>query len=422
MSALAEQLHGEVTLAEEGLASNIDWRKGAAAGDLGDQIKTNVLLERLREAAAEAERTLAREAADEAAAAKALQQRAACLHEAPAAQPLDWVEQARESVRDPRMASAFANMEGNLKEAQACVEQAAAINEEAFDNGVTQSFVEQAEIPGFWLAKSSDQRLESVKTFLSSSGVSLSGGIDGTDNKGIISSFVKDVAERRARNLAATGGVTELRQIEQERHEWAEYLTLRSWDGRGQAGNTALILAAANGHAACVEELLAYGADISLANDSGCTALHVAATRAIAELLLAKGADPAALDTHQRTPFMVARADHLVPGNSRAEVIHAFGKHQQITAKIAAAIHKARAGEPEPAGPTAEELAAAAAERATASYYQGLGALALGQVAEAAEAFQRSLEADASGECADEARERLEEVAAQMAASPRARQ
>ena len=68
MSALAEQLHGEVTLAEEGLASNIDWRKGAAAGDLGDQIKTNVLLERLREAAVAAEQTLAREAADEAAA------------------------------------------------------------------------------------------------------------------------------------------------------------------------------------------------------------------------------------------------------------------------------------------------------------------------------------------------------------------
>ena len=50
-------------------------------------------------------------------------------------------------------------------------------------------------------------------------------------------------------------------------------------------------------------------------------------------------------------------------------------------------------------------MAAAAAERATASYYQGLGALALGQVSEAAEAFQRSLEADASGECAEEARE-----------------
>ena len=84
-------------------------------------------------------------------------------------------------------------------------------------------------------------------------------------------------------------------------------------------GETALHYAAKKGCKATTELLLAYGADISAINREGQTALHHAAhfSAEITEVLLAAGAVVDARDMHGRTPLHhasedVKRAVHLL--------------------------------------------------------------------------------------------------------------
>jgi ankyrin repeat protein len=75
-----------------------------------------------------------------------------------------------------------------------------------------------------------------------------------------------------------------------------------------------LLIAAANGHKAMVELLLAKGADVNSRDSSGQTALHLAAEngfQSVAEALLANKADVNARDKNQVTPLhLAARKGH----------------------------------------------------------------------------------------------------------------
>jgi hypothetical protein len=79
--------------------------------------------------------------------------------------------------------------------------------------------------------------------------------------------------------------------------------------GNGLCGCTALMAAAAAGHAGVVEALLAGGAAVDSADNTGTTALHAAATKGhagVVEQLLACGADTAKQDCLGRTALFVA--------------------------------------------------------------------------------------------------------------------
>jgi len=78
---------------------------------------------------------------------------------------------------------------------------------------------------------------------------------------------------------------------------------------RDEYGQTALILAAGNGHTATVERLLAAGADVNARDQNGQTALMFAEGRGHTEMverLLAAGADVNARDRNGRTALMLA--------------------------------------------------------------------------------------------------------------------
>jgi len=79
---------------------------------------------------------------------------------------------------------------------------------------------------------------------------------------------------------------------------------------KGEAGLTALHLAATMGHEDMVELLIERGADVNGRDASGSTPLHHAAAggnKAVVELLLAKGADVNARDNKNRTPLYLAK-------------------------------------------------------------------------------------------------------------------
>eukprot|EP00850_Spirogloea_muscicola_P021170 SM000239S08075 [mRNA] locus=s239:156234:157690:+ [translate_table: standard] len=77
-------------------------------------------------------------------------------------------------------------------------------------------------------------------------------------------------------------------------------------DAADHLGRTALHMAAANGNITIVRLLLGSGqADVRACNLEGSTALHWAALNGhqqVVELLIEQGADPAALNRHERTP------------------------------------------------------------------------------------------------------------------------
>lgn len=85
--------------------------------------------------------------------------------------------------------------------------------------------------------------------------------------------------------------------------------TVRRWPG--DDGWTAMMAAAANGHTAVVERLLAAGAPVDQRNDAGRTALGFAAFYGRAQtvvVLLNAGADPNAADRVGLTPRRLAQA------------------------------------------------------------------------------------------------------------------
>lgn len=225
----------------------------------------------------------------------------------------------------------------------------------------------------------------------------------------MITSFVSDKASKRVREAAAKGNLVALQQVEGERKTWPPYMVMSSWDFADHRGDTAIHLAAKNGHAECLEFLLMRGAQPSLVNAQGHSALHVAATYEIAKMLLKHGADPVVLDKMGRTPYDVHKANRM--GGARSVggklVLDAFAVgHQQVTGHDASRILKERNMSPEDkaaraaAQKAAEDAQAAAkleAERtalAKSSYNQGLGALVLKEFDTAVSSFVTCLQND----------------------------
>ena len=390
-------------------------------------IDTNMLLDRLREAAAAAEVTLAEEAAAEERAAREAEEnlkRRAFLGANTGTSETPHLDAIAAAAQRSEMQARFSELDRKLRSASEAVEQVAMVYATAVRDGVFNKMStvpynngSNIRLPRFWAGE--EERLTAVRKELTSSGrlsikstqaESPSPGLTGEDEKGIISEFVSEVTGRRARTAAARGQLRVLQTIQAERSEWAAYLTLPSWDLQCPLGDTALILACQEGHLTCVESLLAWGADPNLANSQGATPLHAAGSRAIAELLIRHGADPTKLDKLGRTPYMVAKSCHLGShGHPRAEVVHAFGPAQQLTSNKAGKV----------VAPTEENIRAMEAERARALantlYHQGLGALALGQFDAAVLSFRESLAADSAAPCSTAAREHLAAAERQMA-------
>lgn len=371
-----------------------------ATGEELDVIDTNMLLSRLREAAAAAEAQLAAEAAaevEQAEAAAAEIVRLGGLQQSAADSATPTLDALMDVVHDPQLQSAFDSLDCKIASAKQSVAEVARICEKAAAAGAFDTLDENdISIPShFW--RSEEERLSAVTDKLLSTGhidIKLPKAVlDGSDEAGIISSYVSSVTGRKSRELAAKGGFNGLASIERERNEWAPYLTLSSWDGADANGCTALILAAQHGHLDCVQGLIEWGASVFEATKDGATALHLAKTREIASLLLRSGADPAALDSRNRTPWMVTKAAHLQPGGRTAMVMEAFLPHQQKVYSKAGKMQRLSREELKAAAlawRAAEQTAAR--ERADSLYHQGTGAMALGEYDEASAALSACLE------------------------------
>ena len=233
--------------------------------------------------------------------------------------------------------------------------------------------------------------------------------LDGLESEDVITAFVSDKASRKVREGAEKGNLVALQQVEDERKTWPPYMVMSSWDFADHRGNTAVHLAAKHGHVECLEFLLMRGAQPSLVNAQGHSALHIAATYDVAKLLLKHGADPVVLDKMGRTPYDVHRANRM--GGARSVggklVLDAFAVgHQQVTGPDARSILRERNMSPEDkaaraaAQKAAEDAQVAArleAERialAKSSYNQGLGALVLKEFDTAVSSFVTCLQND----------------------------
>jgi hypothetical protein len=444
--------------------------KSAASKSLTEAaalIDTNVLLGRLKAAAAAATATLEAEAAAAAAAEvtpppspaaeaiRAMQRHAERLHEQTAVERL---HAAREAVRDPATMDALAAIDASLQDAHRALAKVAEVTTDV--GGGKRG---GAQLPSWALGE--HPRARRVKFSAHAELMSASGrldrvcehALDGTDDPGIISAYTSEVTGRRARDLAAAGRLQGLEEIQRERKEWPCYLTLSSWDGQcSRHGHTVLMLASKHGHTACVEKLLSWGADPNLVADShtGATALHLAANRHVAEALLRYGADARALDSLGRTPFMIARQNHLGGGgggtDAPADTVLAFTEPwMQITSRTLLLERREReqalllaagggtvasgdggGGSVQSWGDGAQQAGAAAVrnwcQRATQRravrreaerlFHLGLGALSLEDWTEAEVALNASLAADANSSWSDLAREKLGVLAEQRAA------
>lgn len=103
-------------------------------------------------------------------------------------------------------------------------------------------------------------------------------------------------------------------------------------NARDSSGNTALMLAVANGHYQIVKQLLEAGVDTTITNNNGATPLLAAVESAdvkMVELLLASGRvnpDQEHLKTH-RTPLYAAASLHENQFDSAILIVEALIKH-----------------------------------------------------------------------------------------------
>jgi len=118
-------------------------------------------------------------------------------------------------------------------------------------------------------------------------------------------------------NPYLTGPLLEQAQAEYQRHVDVVHLLLdheAQADARDDNGDTPLLWAAMRGNRAIADLLLAHGADVNARDTAhGATPLHMAVRnghRAVAELLAAHGADLKARDKEGKTPLGWAVAEH----------------------------------------------------------------------------------------------------------------
>jgi uncharacterized surface protein with fasciclin (FAS1) repeats len=161
---------------------------------------------------------------------------------------------------------------------------------------------------------------------------------------GHINDWVSQEEALHARRCAIRGDIQGLKKIKAERTTWAtegkNYLSMISWDIPDPGGNTAVLLAVKHDREACVRFLLFEGANPNIVNDELDSCLHLAASREVAELLLAHGANPAAIDKYERTPYELHRgkryndmAAGVGSGHVQASTTHmAFKKEHQVRA------------------------------------------------------------------------------------------
>lgn len=233
--------------------------------------------------------------------------------------------------------------------------------------------------------------------------------LDGLENQELITSFVSDKAALKVREGADRGNLAALKHVEKERQTWPPYMVMSSWDFADYRGNTAVHLAAKNGHAECLDFLLSRGAQSSLANAQGQSALHMAPAYDIAKLLLKHNADPVTLDQMGRTPYDVHKANRMGGAHSVGGklVVDAFELgHHKVTGPAARSILKERSMSLEDKAARAaaqkakeeeEEAAKQKVERARiarSSYSQGLGALVVKEFDYAVRLFVTCLEND----------------------------
>eukprot|EP01052_Picozoa_sp_SAG31_P015550 SAG31_NODE_1003_length_10447_cov_3.491593_5_plen_206_part_00 len=145
-----------------------------------------------------------------------------------------------------------------------------------------------------------------------------------------ISNWVSNEEALRCRKAAAAGDLETLQAVAHDRERLPKVLILASWDIPDNLGCTALLLAVEVDAIPCIEFLLDCGESASGSCDSrrephthmdafvgsnpncstdeeGRSALHLARSKRSAELLLQRGANPAAIDHMQ-----VRRLRHLL--------------------------------------------------------------------------------------------------------------
>ncbi len=107
-------------------------------------------------------------------------------------------------------------------------------------------------------------------------------------------------------------------------HDWPRWITSEPRNKPlDRGGFTALLYAAREGCAGCIEALLAGGADINLSDPNGQTPLIMALLNLhydSAALLIERGADIRRWDWWGRTPLYVAIDLHEIPGSSRGDL------------------------------------------------------------------------------------------------------
>ncbi len=322
---------------------------------------------------------------------------------------------------NPKLSVVFDRLDGDLREALAAIASSSESLEKARQMDIGEIPVRSSQSCS---SQSSALSLSGISTFAErahththTQGIDraaaklarLQQALDGLESDEVITSYLSDKSAIKVREGADRGNIAALKQVEKERQQWPPYMVMTSWDFADYRGNTAVHLATKNGHAECLEFLLLRGAQPSLVNAQGQSALHMATSYDIAKLLLKHNADPVVVDQMGRTPYDVHKANRM--GGARGVdgklVVDAFAlSHQKVTGSTARSILKERNMSPEEKAARAaarkakedeEEEARQKKERAKiarSSYSQGLGALVVREFDYAVESFVTCLEND----------------------------
>jgi hypothetical protein len=156
---------------------------------------------------------------------------------------------------------------------------------------------------------------------------------------GGINDWISEEEATHTRACAKRGSLKGLEKVKAERASWAaegkNYLAMISWDIPDALGNTALMLAVMKNRLSCVQFLLAEGASPNKGNNNMDSPLHLCNTKEVAEALLEAGANPAAIDKFERTPYEIQRAKRYSDMSSGMSKGHSTAKTQASTAHLA---------------------------------------------------------------------------------------